>query len=184
MSKDEKLLIGSSKVRLKDFISYCRLKKDWIAFWALVLLAFILRLHNLGNLNLWSDETYSVEVARNNFFNILQMVWIHGDPNPPFNYAFLHFWMQIFGDSEFSVRFPSAIFSSLSVGLIYLVGVRFSSRKVAALASILTLGPHNYIRFGQEARAYALFGFLSLLSILYYPSEMKWESPKKKYFFF
>jgi mannosyltransferase len=72
--------------------------------------------------------------------------------------------MKLFGDSEFSIRFPSLIFGVLSIGAIYQVGkLLFDARKGLIAAFLLALSTFH-IYYSQEARPYSLTVFLALLS--------------------
>jgi uncharacterized membrane protein len=84
--------------------------------------------------------------------------------NSPFYYLLLHLWMDIFGLSDFSIRFFSVIFSTLIIGLTYLFGKRFfSSRTGLIAASIVAIEPF-FIAYSHQARNYSLTFFLTLLA--------------------
>jgi len=71
-----------------------------------------------------------------------------------------------FGHSEFLLRFPSVIFGTLTVAVIYCTTRKVAGPLAALLAGlILTLSFHN-IEYSQEARTYALLGFCLSLSLL------------------
>jgi mannosyltransferase len=85
----------------------------------LVLLIFVaglaLRIYAIGSESIWYDEAISVAVAKLGFVEHLRWITEVDDNNPPLYYTFLHLWISVFGDSEVSVRMPSAIFGSLSI---------------------------------------------------------------------
>jgi len=88
---------------------------------AAVLVAFSLRIAHLGYQCLRGDEAFSVMVSRwnlGNLFNLLATT----EPHPPLYYTFLHYWMSIAGDSEFSLRFPSVFFGVLLVPVTFSMG--------------------------------------------------------------
>src|SRR5687768_9598065 len=67
----------------------------------------ILRVYNLGYESIWFDEGVSIERAR---MSVIQMIEVTArrDNNPPLYYLILHYWVALFGDSEFAVRLLSA----------------------------------------------------------------------------
>lgn len=68
-----------------------------------------------------------------------------------------------FGNTDFNVRLPAALFGSATILLLYLLLLRCTSLPIAALAGIiLALSPYH-IYSSQEARSYALPMFLLVL---------------------
>ena len=126
-----------------------------------------LRIYNIGSESIWYDEAVSVAVANLGFVEHLRWITEVDDNNPPLYYTILHLWVSIFGDSETSVRMPSAIFGSLSILVIYALGKLLFDKKTGLVAaSILSVSIFN-IMFSQEARAYSLMAFLALLSFYF-----------------
>lgn len=120
----------------------------------IILLGLFLRLFKLGYHDLWYDEAISISLS-----NKYSIIW-----NPPLFYTILHYWMKLFGQSEFSIRFPSVIFSTLSIPSIYLLAKRLFNPKVGALAAIIMAISPMQIWYAQEARPYSavlLFGIIS-----------------------
>jgi uncharacterized membrane protein len=85
--------------------------------------------------------------------------------NPPFYEILLHIWTSFFGISELSVRFPSVVFSSLTVYFIYQICRKFFNTKTAILAAILFTLSNYQIYFAHEARVYPLFMLLTTVSM-------------------
>ena len=147
----------------------------------LTIVAFAIRLINLGKLNLWFDEGVSAETIQKGLSFIVKDSFT-AEPNPPLYNILMYFWVQIFGDSEFFLRFPSAIFGALSISLVYLIGKKYVSKEVGLLSAILIIGNPFYLYYSQEARAYSLFSFVALASVYYFPGGFEWKD-KRKYFF-
>ena len=127
--------------------------------WAVLVLATVLRLVSL-NQSFWLDEATSGIVARD--MNLPQLfTFIRGDFHPPLYYLLLHFWGQIFGYSEISLRMPSVIFGLATIYLVYLI----SGRKLIAPLLLAFSGLHIY--YSQEARMYAMSAFL-VTAIVYF----------------
>jgi uncharacterized membrane protein len=88
--------------------------------------------------------------------------------NSPFYYLLLHIWMDIFGLSDFSIRFFSVIFSTLIIGLTYLFGKRFFDVRTGLIAaSIVAIEPF-FIAYSHQARNYSLTFFLTLLATYFF----------------
>ncbi|MFH1504508.1 MAG: glycosyltransferase family 39 protein [Candidatus Omnitrophota bacterium] len=115
---------------------------------------FFLRLYHLGYHDLWYDELGTIDYARFPWY-----AW-----NAPLYWIFLHFWVKLFSISEFSLRFPSVMFSFFSVILVYVLGKALFNRKTGFIAGIfMGLSPFH-IWYAQEARDYSMVLFLGLLS--------------------
>jgi mannosyltransferase len=100
-----------------------------------LLLGAFLRFYQLGFESLWIDEGVSIKIAG---LEPLQMIrQASSDPTPPFYYLILHYWMALFGDSEFSVRSLSAIASSLSILVMYRLGALLFGRTAGLLAAVI-----------------------------------------------
>jgi hypothetical protein len=84
-------------------------------------------LYHLEANDLWYDEIYSVLISKN-FFT---------DCNPPVYFAFLHYWIKLFGLSEFSLRFPSLIFSVASIPCLFILGKKIFNRQVGLYGALL-----------------------------------------------
>ncbi|MCG2711283.1 MAG: glycosyltransferase family 39 protein [Candidatus Omnitrophica bacterium] len=76
----------------------------------------------------------------------------------------LHFWIKIFRISEFSLRFPSLIFSFLSIIAVFFLGKALFSKKVGLLASIFMGISPFHLWYAQEARDYSMLLFWGTLS--------------------
>jgi uncharacterized membrane protein len=145
-------------------------------------LALALRLYHLGGLSLWRDEIISDLFARSSVGQLIHDSFTI-EPSPPLYNFILHYWIQLFGDSEFMLRLPSAIFGSLAAAMLFRVGRRFFSEKVGFFAAILAALLPFQIRFGQEVRTYALFSLLAMLSLDQMPIHLKWPSRRGPFLF-
>ncbi len=130
----------------------------------ITVLGGILRFYNIGIRSLWLDEAITVNLAWSSIRDIVlnrASTGIH----PPLYFIFIHFWISLFGDSEIALRSFSAIFSTISIPLIYLFANKVFDQVTAIISSLLfALSPFQ-LYYSQEARMYPLLTFFSILSI-------------------
>ena len=87
-------------------------------------------------------------------------------------------FMGIFGEGEIWSRLPSVIFGSGSVFIAYLLGKELFNKKVGLYVAVLVCFSLYSIFWSRVVRAYTLFSFFYLLSILFFfkafePKELK-----------
>lgn len=169
-------------------------KYQYLILASILMLAFFLRFHNIGEHGLAGDEKYSLFVSqftsyegnnqkdsvrkpKNPYFTP-QEFWSEKDYHDFFDsiarldtgngalYTYsLHYWTSAFGVSDQSLRFPSLIFNLLTILVIFVfVKTHFQSVRLALLASFLAAISPFYINYSQVARNYALLYFLSILA--------------------
>ncbi len=138
-----------------------------IAPWLVVLLTVVgglMRVFLLDQQGLWLDETFSIWLANHNVAELLHWT-ARIDQHPPLYYLLLHAWIGLNGDAPYAVRMLSALFGTLTIPMIYLIGKRLSGVEMGLMAAlILTVSPFN-IRFAQEARMYTLLTFNATVAI-------------------
>jgi len=125
-----------------------------------VVVAFGLRLHRLGDANVWWDEGFGVWLARMSLHDAaLRTAY---DVHPPLYYFLLHFWRLLVGESEFALRFLSLLFGVVAVVLTYRLGRDVVSPGAGVLAAIfVTLSRFN-VDWSQQIRMYSLATSLGL----------------------
>ena len=126
----------------------------------LTLIAFALRLYNLGRVSLWYDELLQLDIAQGRFSNILPQLVRHAAM--PLDYFIAFGWVRL-GRQEVWVRFPAVMFGTLAIPLMYVLGVRFFNRRVGLMAATLMAGASFAVRYSQEARPYAILMTFTLL---------------------
>jgi uncharacterized membrane protein len=128
----------------------------------ITLFGMFLRFYGLGSESLWLDEATSVKVAKQSLHSI---IFVQNDfAHPPLFYSILHFSLML-GNSEFFVRLPSAIFGTLSLPLIYLVGASIFGKREGLISSMLLSLSVMHINYSQEGRSYSLMMLLVLLTV-------------------
>jgi uncharacterized membrane protein len=129
--------------------------------WFVLLVAFLLRIVLIGRESYWLDEVLTINDSLKPIPDIVGQRW---DPHPPLYYLLLHFWLKA-GQTEVIARFPSAVFGTLSVLFVYLIGLRLTKNQRLAwlMAMLLAVAP-IHIWYSQETRMYALVAMLALAS--------------------
>ncbi|MGH9305964.1 MAG: glycosyltransferase family 39 protein [Acidimicrobiales bacterium] len=123
--------------------------------------------------DLWLDEALTVNISR------LPLGQIPGalrhDGAPPLYYFLLHFWMDVFGQSDLAVRSLSGIFGVMSLPLVWLCGRRLGGRGVAWAATLILAASPFAVRYATETRMYSMVIVLTLLGFL--ALESAWRRP-------
>lgn len=125
----------------------------------------------------WFDEAFTYFLAKNPVPNLL--LASASDNNPPFYYIFLHFWMKL-GQTEFFLRFPSLVFGTASIFVVYLISNKIVTHKTAVVTSLLTTTSPLFIYYSAETRMYSLWFFLTLILVYLFLKIL--ENPKTRYY--
>jgi uncharacterized membrane protein len=128
-------------------------------------LGAFLRAYKLGAESIWLDEAYTIQIAHGSLASIVAET--SKDVHPPLYYFAIHYWMEFFGDTEFSTRLLSALFGVLSILAIYKLASLLYDQATGLVAAILLALSRFHIEFSQEARMYMLLSLLSLLSMYF-----------------
>lgn len=134
-------------------------------------LALILRLWGLFSYDLWFDElgthlfSYQsihqmAELSHVAWFSLFKARLLN-DPHSSLYYQLVYYFSQLCGDGKI-LRVLSVVFSLGALGVFYRVARFFFNERVSLIAlTIMALNPFH-IWYAQEARVYAMAGFLSL----------------------
>ncbi|MDD3480656.1 MAG: glycosyltransferase family 39 protein [Patescibacteria group bacterium] len=150
----------------KNFVKYL-----W--FWPL-LVGLILRLYKLTASSIWHDEGYTMWLLRYDFAGILERT--ARDVHPPGYYLLAKPWVSIFGNSVFSIRFLSVLFSLGIVYLVYLIVKEIWNKEAAFVSSMIVAVSPFMVRFAQEARMYGVVAFFTTLATWFF---IKWIKERK-----
>jgi tetratricopeptide (TPR) repeat protein/4-amino-4-deoxy-L-arabinose transferase-like glycosyltransferase len=135
----------------------------WLLLIAVVLLGTALRLHGLGARSLWADEIQVVLAATGSFRHVLEGAKSHVSA-PPLDYLIVHLLVTYIGHSEFILRFGAAMWSILSIPLIYQLGKRTAGPWAGIVGALLLATSPFHLEFSREAKFYASLVFFTLLS--------------------
>lgn len=132
---------------------------------SLTILGFYLRYSNIEGASLWMDELYTLMRIKGPI--VYTLITILDSPFPPLYYLLMNIFTSIFGTSDLALRFPSVIFSTLTIPAIYFLGKELFNWKTGIIASSLfTIYPYA-INYAQEAKQYSLLWLLMILSFLF-----------------
>jgi len=132
----------------------------------IICLAFGLRLYRLGYQELRGDEAFGVLFSTQTPREIVSETLRTVEPHPPLDYVLLHGWMSFAGDSEFAVRFPSAVAGALTVAMAYALARRMFGRTAGVWASLfMAINPFQ-VWHAQESRMYAISTALAMATML------------------
>jgi hypothetical protein len=106
---------------------------------------------------LWLDEALSVHIASLDFSDMVEA--LRHDGHPSLYYLLLGFWIDVFGDSNGAARALSGVMSLATVPVLWAIGRR-RSPQLATVAALVALTSPFLLRYGTEARMYALLAFL------------------------
>lgn len=130
----------------------------------IVLIFISLITFNLGiNTPFWNDELLAIDLSRKNIFKEF-FISIYSDAHPPLYHLILKLSFSIFAESFFSARFPSYLFSVLTLIILFLKLKRGLIFKLIFVSIFLT--NWSAIYYSQEVRPYTLLLFLSCLLYL------------------
>lgn len=139
-----------------------------LAIWLIILVAAILRFINLGTMSLSNDELSSLTRVRFDSFSEMISKGVYIDVHPFGLQAFLYYWIKLFGENVFALRFPFVIASLISIGLIYLIGRKWFNELTALLSASAFSFLILPILFSQMARMYSLGIMFSLLTVFFW----------------
>jgi len=146
-------------------------RKRLVVLLLILYLGLFLRIYGLGSESMWHDEINSINTANLDFFGIIEKHLYHG--HPPLHYVLLHYWIDLFGDSEISTRFLSAIFGFLALFMVYKVGSVLFDKETGILGSLLLGLCVFQIRYSQEVRMYSLMVLLTSFSFYFFIQVLK-----------
>lgn len=133
-----------------------RIDRTTLAVLALIVaIAAGFRFWALGANSVWVDEGASWFQSSGTFLEVFSRT--AQDNYPPLHNLFL--WLQIglFGDGEASLRFPSAVFATLEIPAVFMLGRAMAGSRAGLMAAaLLALSPVHLYQ-AHNARMYTLF---------------------------
>lgn len=137
---------------------------------AVLVLAAVLRFHEIDDQPLWSDEAFSHHAAMLSFRE-LWLVLPREDSHPALYYTLLKLWTGLFGSGETGLRGLSALSGVATVPVLYAAGRALgpsaeAGRRLGIMAALLFALSPLHLAYAQEARPYAPQTFAVALGLL------------------
>ncbi len=158
------------------FFAEYRMSRKQIVLPVLLLLGFVLFLHNISGEGLWRDEVDSIRFTAEIWTDLTSSNSLKGAAgelgsyltrpgwNGPFYFWVLHPWLQLAGQSELALRYPSALAAVMAVALCYSLGAQLFDRPTGRLAALLAILNPYLNWYAGEGKMYTLITVLALLS--------------------
>jgi mannosyltransferase len=119
----------------------------------------------IGTPGMWWDEASTISAATRDWPSFLSLINLI-DAVHALYYVGMHFWIQLFGLSPFSLRLPSAIAVTAGCWFTYLLGKRLSGTTVGVLAAVMLAILPRASWAATEARSYGFSLALAAASSL------------------
>ncbi|MDQ1582187.1 MAG: mannosyltransferase [Microbacteriaceae bacterium] len=103
----------------------------------------------------WGDEAASIMSAQRPLSSLFVMTG-HVDAVHGTYYLLLHFWINLFGSSPFSVRFLPALAVGIAAVGVFVLARRLGGYRVALFAGLIFAFLPRVTYMGEETRSYAL----------------------------
>ncbi|RLT44935.1 MAG: phospholipid carrier-dependent glycosyltransferase [Chloroflexi bacterium] len=133
--------------------------------YAIVFLAFALRLFRLAFQELRGDEAFGYFFSLRTYDDIIATTLSLREPHPVGSYFLQHLWLGWAGHSEFALRFVSVWCGVLAVALLYRLARRLQLSPATASTGAFLLAVSPYaIWHSQDARMYSILLALTLAS--------------------
>lgn len=159
-----------------------RLNDTRILFLIILGIAIYLRMINIVSEQLWHDEGGTIDYVNSSWAYMFKSVT--EEKNPILYYTILKLWISLFGDSIFSCRILSVIFSVLTVPILYLLGKEIKDERLGLILIFLyAISPFS-IWYANEVRMYSLLQLLFTIAFYFAVKLLKEPSNTKLYFYF
>lgn len=132
--------------------------KFLLAIAGLTAFAFLLRIYHIDAQCMTWDENFTKNLAITNASHIISFSFTV-DPNPPLYYLVAHVFGNLYGFTPFIMRLPAAIFGTLAVPVVYLIGKEYRDEILGLLMAATVTISYQMIFYGQFARAYSTVFF-------------------------
>lgn len=143
----------------------------------------ILRLKGIALQSLWFDELMSVtwSAPKLSFAKIISIY--QGDPHPPLFPLLLHYWMIIFGYTDWAARLLTALIGCGSIYSIYLLGKESFNKQAGQIASAVIALNYFNLYYSHEVRSYILLFLLTTLSYTFFLKLLRNQTKKHMIFY-
>ena len=132
--------------------------------YTIILIGFLLRVLRIGNQSLWNDEVTTFLQTNSHSIKEVYLTVLGDEGHIGPLYHILNFlFTSIFGYEEWALRFPSAVYNSISVIFVYLIAKGLFETRIGLFSSFIYAISPIQIYYAQEARMYSLWVMLMLI---------------------
>jgi mannosyltransferase len=164
MSGDDSRADGGHR-DLQDVTPFWRRHRELIVLMAILLIASVTRMFQLGQTSLWYDEVVTMRLARTEGPEALLHLLTEIDATrAPLHPLLLQEWVAIFGPSGVAGRAFSCVCGIVTVAIVYWVGLRAFDGVTALWACWLCALSPLLIYYSRETRMYALLVLITCLA--------------------
>ena len=126
--------------------------------------------------SLWESEWFSIEMARNNVWQIIAQNAV--DVHPPLYFLVLHAFIQSLGFHEWVFRLPSLLAGVATIAAVYLAASEIFDKKTAQWTIYFTAIAPFFVHLSQEIRSHGFtLLFCSFGTFFFWKS---WKNPAQK----
>ncbi|MFH0795364.1 MAG: glycosyltransferase family 39 protein [bacterium] len=150
--------------------------KTHVAVWVLFAAALLLRFVFLTHKGFWNNEFITLHALRLSPGDLL-VERLHRN-HMPLYFEFLKGWIVVFGESEFSVKFPSAIFSFLQVLFGFKLARRFINRDAGLTVALFLALSQLSLWSSLEVRMYSLVMAVAIAATYYFLIYVEERNPR------
>ena len=141
-------------------------QRYYLLTFIIILFGFCLRIYQLGNASLWTDEAgQALAATQTTIAEMVTIIKSHAMAMP-LDYFVTRMFSNL-GTTEFILRFPSALWGTLTLCLYFVFVKKYYGTKISLFAVwLLALCP-QLIHYSQELRFYSALIFFYALSNLF-----------------
>ncbi len=140
-------------------------RRQRVALGALTAAALALRLVHLTRVELFVDEAatwwYAKLIAAGGLSEQMTL-----EPTPPLYYGLIGLLTSLFGESDFVLRLPSALFGAAAIPIVFALGRALFGQRAGWIAAVLLTVHPLHVAYSREARVYPLLLCLTMLTLL------------------
>ncbi len=149
-----RLLLGSTGIYSREVF----------ALVVLTAAALALRLIHLTRFELFVDEAatwwFAGLIASGGLSEQMSL-----EPTPPLYYGLVGLLMELFGESDWVLRLPSAIFGAAAIPIVFGLGRELFGRRAGWIAALLLTAHPLHVFYSREARVYPMLLCLAMLTL-------------------
>ncbi len=142
-------------------------KRELLFVLFLTIIGLILRLKGITLNSLWLDEIFSLKFSDPSQGIMYVLRSTLNDVHPALYQVLLWFFYKIFGYTEFSGRYLSAIFGTMLIPATYFLAKKLFNSETGMFSALFIAINYYLIVFSQETRSYSLLALLAVISFYY-----------------